>query len=388
MEIKKLIKLPKNFEEFSDARKTGFIEIKKIKESGTKVVGVYCAFTPQEIISAAGMVPVSLCGVSEEVIKDAERELPRNLCPLIKSSYGHAITDTCPYFYFADFIIGETTCDGKKKMYELIGKIKPFHMINLPKTQFQENSLDMMKTEVIRLKTKLEEHFNIEITERSIREQIVLYNKERRALKAFYELGKLVPPPLSGREIQSILDGSDFIFDSEGYIATLEQMTADALKAFESGEHKIEKTAPRIMITGCPIGGITEKVLGAIENAGAVVVAFENCGAIRTTEQLVEEAGDPYEALAYKYLNTGCSCMTPNTNRMELIERIVQDYQIDGVVDVVLQACHTFNVETATVSHLVKNQLGKPYMTIETDYSKSDLGQIQTRLEAFVELLS
>lgn len=387
MGLKKLIELPKKFEEFSDARKNGFIEIKKVKEEGKKVVGVYCAFTPQEIISAAGMVPVSLCGVSEETIKDAEKHLPRNLCPLIKSSYGHAITDTCPYFYFSDFIIGETTCDGKKKMYELIGKIKPFHMINLPKTQFGDNSLELMKQEFIRLKTKLEQHFDIEISDAAIQSEIVLYNRERQALKAFYELGKLVPPPLTGREIQHVLDGSDFVFDTEGYITTLQQMTAEALANFECGIHKVKKTAPRIMITGCPIGGITEKVLGAIEDAGAVVVAFENCGAIRTTDQLVAETGDPMEALAYKYLNTGCSCMSPNTNRMLLIERIMAEYQIDGVVDVVLQACHTFNVETATVSQLVKNKLGKPYISIETDYSKSDMGQIQTRLEAFVELL-
>lgn len=382
-----MIELPQKFEAFSDARKNGFIDIKKIKDEGKKVVGVYCAFTPQEIISAAGMIPVSLCGVSEDTIKDAEKHLPRNLCPLIKSSYGHAITDTCPYFYFADFIIGETTCDGKKKMYELIGKIKPFHMINLPKTQFGETSLDSMKREVVRLKEKLEQTFELTISEESIKAQIVLYNRERQALKDFYELGKLIPPPLTGREIQKVLDGSDFIFDTEGYIETLKQMTVEALATFERGEHKIKKSAPRIMITGCPIGGVTEKVLGAIENAGAVVVAFENCGAIRTTDLLVEETGDPIGALAYKYLNTGCSCMTPNPNRMKLIERIVNDYQIDGVVDVVLQACHTFNVETATVSQLVKQQLGKPYISIETDYSKSDMGQIQTRLEAFIELL-
>lgn len=382
-----MIELPQKFEAFSDARKNGFIDIKKIKDEGKKVVGVYCAFTPQEIISAAGMIPVSLCGVSEDTIKDAEKHLPRNLCPLIKSSYGHAITDTCPYFYFADFIIGETTCDGKKKMYELIGKIKPFHMINLPKTQFGETSLDSMKREVVRLKEKLEQTFKLTISEESIKAQIVLYNRERQALKDFYELGKLIPPPLTGREIQKVLDGSDFIFDTEGYIETLKQMTVEALATFERGEHKIKKSAPRIMITGCPIGGVTEKVLGAIEDAGAVVVAFENCGAIRTTDLLVEETGDPIEALAYKYLNTGCSCMTPNPNRMKLIERIVNDYQIDGVVDVVLQACHTFNVETATVSQLVKQQLGKPYISIETDYSKSDMGQIQTRLEAFIELL-
>lgn len=382
-----MISLPENYEAFSDARKNGFIEIKNLKETGKKVVGVYCAFTPQEIISAAGLIPVSLCGMSEETIPDAEQYLPRNLCPLIKSSFGHAITDTCPYFYFSDFIIGETTCDGKKKMYEEIAKMKPFHMINLPRTQFTENALDIMKNEVIKLKHEIEMFFDVEVSDAAISEQIKIYNKERKALKAFYELGKLMPPPVSGQDIQKVLDGADFMFGSEDFIKSLDEMREAALQTHKNGTSKISSKAPRIMITGCPIGGVTEKVLGAIENAGAVVVAFENCGAIRTTDELVSEEGDPMTALSVKYLNTGCACMSPNDNRLKLIEKIVQEYQVDGVVDVVLQACHTFSVETKRVSDLVKNKLGKPYITIETDYSKSDTGQLKTRLEAFLELI-
>ena len=108
--------LPKQFDSFNEARQKGFINAKELKESGKKMVGVFCTFTPVEIPMAAGATVVGVCGVSEEPIPDAERVLPRNLCPLIKSSYGHAITDTCPYFYFSDLLIGETTCDGKKKM--------------------------------------------------------------------------------------------------------------------------------------------------------------------------------------------------------------------------------------------------------------------------------
>ena len=112
-----MLRLPENFESYSEARQAGFLKMKELKEKGGKIVGTYCTFVPTELIMAAGAAPVSLCATSEEPISAAETHLPRNLCPLIKASYGFALTDTCPYFYFSDFILGETTCDGKRKMF-------------------------------------------------------------------------------------------------------------------------------------------------------------------------------------------------------------------------------------------------------------------------------
>ena len=106
---------------FASAREVNLMRIKEAKENGTKVVGIYCTYCPQELVLAAGAIPVGLCGTSENPIAAAEETLPRNLCPLIKSSYGFAVTDTCPFFHFSDFIVGETTCDGKKKMFNYAG---------------------------------------------------------------------------------------------------------------------------------------------------------------------------------------------------------------------------------------------------------------------------
>lgn len=124
--------LPQVFESFAEARKNGFLAVKKIKDSGKGVVGQFCTYTPLEIFMAAGLVSVSLCSTSDETIPDAEKELPGNLCPLIKSSYGFAVTDKCPYMYFADLVVGETTCDGKVKMYELLAKKKNCMFFSFP----------------------------------------------------------------------------------------------------------------------------------------------------------------------------------------------------------------------------------------------------------------
>jgi benzoyl-CoA reductase/2-hydroxyglutaryl-CoA dehydratase subunit BcrC/BadD/HgdB len=110
-----ITELPEVFEQFSDARQKGFLTVMELKEQGIPLVGTYCTFMPQEIAMAAGAVVVSLCSTNDETIEEAEKDLPRNLCPLIKSSYGFGKTDKCPYFYFSDLVVGETTCDGKKK---------------------------------------------------------------------------------------------------------------------------------------------------------------------------------------------------------------------------------------------------------------------------------
>ena len=124
--------LPEVFEEFAEQRQKSFMAMKGLKDQGVPVVGAYCTYFPAEIARAMGAVTVGLCSVSDETIPDAEKDLPKNLCPLIKSSYGFAKTDKCPFFYFSDVVVGETTCDGKKKMYEYMSDFKDVFVMELP----------------------------------------------------------------------------------------------------------------------------------------------------------------------------------------------------------------------------------------------------------------
>ncbi|MGB5824116.1 MAG: 2-hydroxyacyl-CoA dehydratase family protein, partial [Proteocatella sp.] len=169
-------------------------------------------------------------------------------------------------------------------------------------------------------------------------------------------------------------------------IKEVNELTARVKKEYEEGKRLDPK--PRIVITGCPIGGVTEKVVKAIEDNGAYVVAYENCMGAKAIDQLVDETNeDVYEALAQKYLNIGCSCMSPNPNRIDLLNRMVDEYQADGVVDVILQACHTYAVESLKIKRFVNGEKSIPYMSIETDYSQSDIGQLNTRMAAFIEMM-
>ena len=384
MELRK--ELPEIFDEFAEARRNGFIAAKNLKEKNVPMVGTFCTYMPQELPLAFGAAVVSLCATSDETIQEAEADLPKNLCPLIKSSYGFGKTDKCPFFYFSDIVVGETTCDGKKKMYEYLGEFKDVHVMELPNSQATKEGFQLWKSEIIKLKGILENKFEVEITEEDIKKAIKLKNQERQALKYMYEIGKLNPPAMSGMDILKVLYGSTFKFDKNDTIKEVNELADRVRKEYEEGRRLDPK--PRIVVTGCPIGGVTEKVVKAIEDNGAYVVAFENCMGAKAIDRLVDESNeDVYDALAEKYLNIGCSCMTPNPNRIDLLSRMIDEYEADGVVDVILQACHTYAVETLSIKRFVNGEKEIPYMSIETDYSQSDIGQLNTRMAAFVEML-
>lgn len=378
--------LPANFESFADARKQGFVNMMNLKESGKNVVGVFCTYSPNEIIMAAGAIEVGLCSTSDETIPDAEQVLQKNLCPLIKSSYGFAITDKCPYMYFSDLVVGETTCDGKKKMYELLGEIKDVHIMQLPQTQTDQVSIDMWRSEVRRFKERVEAKFDVEITDEKLREAIKTRNRERTALKELYEINTLCPPPMWGLNQLQVLFGSQFKFNKEEKIAEINAVKERLLEEYNNGARPVPESAKRIIVTGCPMGGVTEKLIKAIEESGGVVVAYENCTGAKQMDRLVDETGDPLTAIADRYLTIGCSVMTPDENRYELLERLCKQYKADGVVEMTLQACHTFAVETTQIKRIV-TKLGLPYIHVETDYSTSDVGQLKTRMEAFIEMI-
>ena len=377
--------LPEVFEEFAEQRKNSFLAVKEAKEKGIPVVGSYCTYFPKELPMAIGAAAVSLCSMSGETIEVAEQDLPKNLCPLIKASYGFAKTDKCPYFYFSDLIVGETTCDGKKKMYELMGQFKDVYVMQLPPSQ-DERGRKFWRESCLELKRKLEEKFGTVITDEAVRQAVHTENGVRRALQRFYGVMKHDPAPITGLELFRVLYGSTFKLDRSGLADELNALT-DKIEAEYAAGKRLDKK-PRILITGCPMGGATEKVIEAIENNGGVVVTYENCSGAKAIEREVkEDTDDIYGAIADRYLGIGCSVMPPNTNRFKLLDEMIDEYKVDGVVEMVLQACHTYSVESKSVRRFVTHDKEIPYIYIETDYSKTDVGQLNTRLAAFVEML-
>lgn len=375
---------------FDNLRQQNIISLEHAKKNNVKIVGIYCTYAPHELIQAAGALSVGLCGTSNVPIAAAEKTLPRNLCPLIKSSYGFAVSDTCPFFRFSDFIIGETTCDGKKKMFELLGQLKPMHIMHLPQGIDRVEAFQWWVKELNLLKVKLEEVLGVEISQEKIREAIKLSNRERMALRALHEINRLVPAPLTGLDMLTAMWSRGFSIEKDEGITLIKQLVDEAMDIAREGLSPFSKNTPRILLTGCPVGLGSEKVLRLLEECGGSVVCLENCSGYKALDIPVDENGnrDHMEALAEKYLKIPCSCMSPNVERFELVSRLIQEYSVDGVVDLTWQACHTYNVEAGLLRQHIRDKHQLPYLHLETDYSTSDQEQLKTRVTAFIEILA
>ncbi len=376
--------LPEIFEEFAEQKKQSFLIVKECKDRHIPVIGAYCSYFPRELATAMGAVPIGLCSSSEETVKIAETVLPKNVCPLIKSSYGFAVSDRCPYFHFSALVVGETTCDGKK-MYEMMAEFKDVFIMELPNIQ-SEKGLKLWREEIIRLKDFLEEKFQLVITDEDVRQAIHQENRQREALKRLYEVMRLDPVPVMGMDLLNVLYGSKYRLDKEQAAEELNCLRERILEDYHANPKKEKK--PRILVTGCPIGGDTQKVVRAIEDNGGVVVAFENCTGAKVLDKLVdEEDPDIYGAIARKYFYIGCAIMTPNDNRIELLGRMIDEFRVDGVVEMILSGCHSVHMESISVRNFVGEEKHIPYIDVVTDYSPGDVGQLNTRMSAFIEML-
>ena len=359
------------------------LDIEIAKKNGRKVVGFYCLYSPMELAVAADAIPLPLCGTRNDPIEAAETVLPRNLCPLIKSSFGFAMTDTCPFFRFSDLIVADTTCDGKKKMFEIMSQYKSLHILQLPQTQNSEIALLTWYDEIVAYKKALETHLKVSIRDERIHAAIVLLNEERMARKALMDLGRKNPVPISGMNLVEVMFKIGFLADKRKGIALIKEVVQDII---QHPEKQSKQSGPRLLLTGVPVGLGSHKVVQIAEQAGASVVAFENCSGYKQAF-LVEEEGDPLMALAKQYLTTPCSVMSPNNNRLDLLDEMIQGFAVEGVIDLTWQACHTYNVEAYQIQKFVQEKFGLPYLHLESDYSEADTEQLRVRIEAFLEML-
>ena len=222
------------------------------------------------------------------------------------------------------------------------------------------------------------------ITDEKLRDAMRKMNEWRRLLGRLYDFTRSHRPVLPGTlmvRTRGHAVGNPQAFRMLRRLA----QAAEAKRA--GGDFATPPGAPRILVTGCPSGVGVEKVIQIIEELGGAVVCQESCTGVKPIRELVEENGHPLDVIARKYFHLACSCMTPNRGRLDLLRELVDEFQVAGVVDLIWAACHTYNVESHLVRQRVNDDLGKPYLKIETDYSPSDREQLALRLEAFLELL-
>lgn len=361
-------------------------ELDEHKKNGGKVVGTFCVFVPDEVILAANAIGVGLCSGSQFWVEDGEKVLPRNMCPLIKAFMGAKVGGTCPYFQSCDMVIGETTCDGKKKAWEVLNDYVPVHVMELPQMK-REKNYDQWIGEIKDFIGKMEELTGNKVTVESLREGIKIINLKRRALKRLYGLRKYKPSPISGLDALLISQVA-FFDDPQRFTEKLNELCDELDERVKSGMK--DEGKKRVMITGTPMGLPNWKLHSIVESLNAQIVVEETCTGTRYFENEVDEKGETLEDLikniADRYMKINCACFTPNTGRIDDIIKYAGEYNADGVIDSNLSFCHTYAVEHRDVERALKEK-NIPVMQIETDYSTEDSGQIKTRVEAFLEMI-
>ena len=364
-------------------------ELLELKEKGRKIVGTFCVYVPEEIVMAARGVWVGVCGGSQFSIPDAERILPSNLCPLIKSAFGFMEAKTSPYYQVPDFFVGEATCDGKKKVWEIFENYVSFYTMEIPNSKSYMGKR-LWLDEVMKFKEKMERESGVSITPDELEEKIQVVNRKRRTLARFFDLRKADPPPISGKD--ALLVSQIAYYDDPERFTTKVNVLCDELEEkVQKGMGVVKKGTPRIMISGCPFALPFWKLHHIVESSKAVVVCEESCVGTRYFTNPVDEGcptlEDKFKAIADRYLKINCSCFTPNEERIEEIARYVRDFKVDGVILFTLQFCLTYSIECIKVQEALK-RLNVPVLEIETDYGEQDVGQLQTRIEAFIEQIS
>jgi len=364
-------------------------ELNDARAVGRKVIGSFCVFVPEELILAVEGISVGLCAGAEFAFDQAEKIIPRNTCSLIKSVCGFSLGKACPYIESSDMIVGENTCDGKKKSYEEFGKlVKNLYVMDLPQMKSEEGKT-LLKAEYVKFIKTLEQLSGKKITAKVLKTAIQIVNEKRKAIRRLAEVRKADPVPISG--LDALLVNQLFFFDDpERFTESVNKLADEMEQRAKTGKGVFPKGRPRVVVTGCPMAVPNWKIPMVIESAGAVVVGEESCVGERGARWMTSEKGDSLEELldniVERYFNIDCAIFTPNPSRVDQVKKMVKDYKADGAIHYCIQFCQPYQMEAGNMVNELK-KVGVNVLAIDTDYSQEDIGQLKTRIEAFIEMV-
>jgi benzoyl-CoA reductase/2-hydroxyglutaryl-CoA dehydratase subunit BcrC/BadD/HgdB len=308
---------------------------------------------------------------------------------LIKSAFGFKLGKVCPYVEACDLVVGENTCDGKKKAYEILRQFIPnLHVIDLPQVK-SEAGKALLRAEYSSFAAKLEEVTGRKLELAKLKAAVTTVNAKRAALKRLATVRRACPAPISG--LDSLLVSQVSFYDDPVRFTGAANALCDELeKRVAENKGVFPADRPRVVISGCPMAVPNWKVPAIVESAGAVIVGEESCVGERSTRWLAPETGQSVEEiigqLAGRYLQIDCAVFTPNPTRLDYVREIASERKVDGVIHYTIQFCQPYQMEAGPMVEQLERE-SIPTLRIDTDYSQEDTGQIRTRVEAFVERL-
>ncbi len=356
-------------------------QISEHKRQGKKVLGWLCTYVPEEIIHAAGALPVRITGYSSEVeLEDGDAYLYVNNCSFSRSCFQLGLRGG---YDFLDGVVGGSTCDGARRLFDLwrhyIGT--PFHHIITVPRKYTESAHELYYKQVLAFKEHLEEFLGTKITNESLIKSVELYNESRALLKKLYELRKLDTPPITGAETMEVLDAS-FRMPKELFNKYLSELLNELDKSGNA-----YKSRARLMVVGSVMAN--PEFIRCIEGQGALVVTDELCTSTRywSDPVILNKDEPPLKAISRRYLsNFPCARMVPSDERFNRILGLARDFKVDGVISQIIRYCVPYAHDLPLLRERLK-KIEVPLLALDVEYGTSGSGQIQTRVQAFLEML-
>ena len=364
------------------------VRARSLRQEGKKIIGYLCCFIPDEIITALDMVPYRIQGSPNEPIDEADAFLEPMACPFARSCFNAALKND---YEFLDGFVAPHSCDTIERMYHIWhhNKPSPFnHLINVPH-MLGPSSEEFYRKELEYFISRLEEFAGTKLDKEKLANAVQLYNTRRAVLRELYELRKSNPPLVSGTEITKVLVAGMGIPAAE-HLALLKDYIAEV----KSRPRPKPSSLPRIFIWGNEIDDIA--FIQLVEDAGAHVVMDDLCTGTRFFWEDVPITADPLSGITKRYLNIRC----PRSNRPQAgmrsedlenrygyIRNFVGEWGVNGVIFYIVRYCDTCELEGPDLREYL-NGLKLPVLMIEDDYSTSTLGQLRTRIQAFLEMIA
>ncbi len=371
-------------------------EIMAEKEKGKKVIGYTCLFAPTEMILAADAIPVGVNSGWYDTAKLGDRVVPVEVCPVIRSTIGAKMIELSPFLELSDVLISVLTCDGMTKLSEILSDSKTIWDMNIPRVKDAPQSLHFWNQEIRYIKTQIEELTGNKITRKNLKAAIEETQNATRAFRRLQDLRK-GPPVIMGRD--AMLVNQAYLWDDKKrWTEKTEALCNELEQRAQRKEWVCPLDTPRVLVTGTPMFWPDNWKLPTLVEEGnpkGIIVADELCSGERILNDPVGvdewNMDDMLNAIGDRYLMAStCPCFTSkdgNEDRINWLVNKVKESNVQGVIYYVVRGCMLYAMEYTRIKKAL-DKINIPVYYLDTDYTREDVGQMKTRVEAFLEMLT
>ncbi len=360
------------------------IELKRVRDGGTKVVGYTPGgFMPEELVYACGAVPVGLIrGGDPEPVAQGVAYIPRFVDTFCRSQIGYRMLGE-PLYQMIDLLVAPITDNNSRAIadcWDFYADVDVFRF-GVPHNK-DEDAFNYYLEGLHLLRERLEDLTGTKISDKRLKEAIDLCHRERELLKEISLLRRSEPPAITGKEFVR-LNHASFYADKVTFIEVLGSLLEELKKEVPPLK------GPRILLPGSPLALGDYKVLDLLESAGASVVIEEFAEGVRHYWEQVQFGGNLMEALADRYLRRRVppAWFRPSRERIDFVIKLARDFKVDGVLWYQLMYRDSYDIQSFYFEKILQEQTGLPMLKIQSDYDVSEKGPFKTRVETFLEII-